>query len=162
LGQSRDTAVDFFSRFGLDPNAALSLLHHVNLSSIGSGTQPSKEELLREAPLTKIVFEETHPRCIIATTQSVFEVLINVLKLEGPLFFVYKSFQYGSMVYRSPIGLYCGGSLFSHEPHMSAIVARLPNHYARLYGETGKITFRNFAYELADTIKDVLSMDRTP
>jgi len=76
----RGIAERFFLEFRLDSFAALSLVHHVNLLTESSGTQPSKEMLQDGAPKTSIVFQETHPKCIIALTKDVFKVLSSLIE----------------------------------------------------------------------------------
>jgi len=79
----RGIAERFFSEFGLDRYAALSLLHHVNLLSESSRTQPSIEILQSGGPRTQIVFRETHPRCVVALTKNVFKVASTLIGQEA-------------------------------------------------------------------------------
>lgn len=66
---------NFFKAFDLNLDEGLALTHHGNLLPTTSGKEPDKDKLASGAWRILHVIRETHPKCIIALTVKVSDIL---------------------------------------------------------------------------------------
>lgn len=143
---------NFFRALNLDAHVGRALTHHANLLKEKAVPQPDRGQLSGADAMKgiKYIFQETHPHCIIANTQYVFEVL------QSRRFCEHQVTKSGELDFRTARRVYHPRwELWELKNKDKILYARTPNQPVR----HGFWLLPEFATTLAKIAKEELNME---